>query len=382
MGRGTDHGGSAKRDLRSYSLFIHILFDRNPVGRLVTRTTGDIQTLNEIFSSGIVVLFGDLITLIWIVTAMILLNAKLALVAVAVLPLLIAVSFYFRSRLRDAFREVRVRVAAINAFLQEHLSGMRIVQLFNRERHVDEEFAAVNRKAREGHLMTVKLFSVFFPAMEILSALSVALILVRGGYLILDDTLTLGTLVAFFQYGERFFRPIRDMAEKYNIFQAGIASAERVFELLDTRPEMSQPSHPVDPEHEKGSIEFDHVSFSYDGKEDVLKDISFQVNPGKTVAIVGATGSGKSTIANLIGRFYDVRKGAVKVNDVDVRLQEQERLLRNISYVHQDVFIFQGVSVKISHWAKPVRMKKSGLPLKRCMLTPSSTLYRNAMMKF
>lgn len=327
------------RHLQTHSLRF---FDRNPVGRLVTRVTSDVQTLSEIFSSGVVVVFGDLFTLIGIVVAMFLLNWKLAIVAIAVVPLMVAATFFYRGRLRHAFRDVRLKTAAINSFLQEHLSGVRIVQLFRIEKRTSERFSAINSKLRDSHLSTVAIFSIFFPILEVISALALALIILRGGFLSLDGALSIGVLVAFIQYTERFFRPIRDLAEKWNIFQSGIASAERVFKLLDTPPTVVDPPDAQVVDDPQGKIEFENVHFSYDGEEEVLHGVDFSIEPGQTVAIVGATGAGKSTIINLVGRFYDVTDGEIRVDGLDVRKWCQEPLLENIAYVSQDVFLFAG----------------------------------------
>ncbi len=340
-------GESVIYDLRR-QLFAHIqsqslrFFDRNPVGRLVTRLTSDVQTLSEIFTSGIVVFFGDIFTLIGIIVAMLLLNVKLAVVAFLMVPLMASITFVFRNRLRDAFRKVRLKTAAINAFLQEHLSGMRIVQLFNHQKHTDDAFARVNGEFRRANLDTVALFAAFFPLLELVSALAVATIILRGGYLSLNGTLTVGVLIAFLQYTERFFRPIRDLAEKWNIFQSGMASAERVFKLLDSPPQIVDSADAGCCDQTEGRIEFRDVHFSYDGSEEVLHGIDFSIDPGQTVAIVGATGAGKSTIINLIGRFYDVTRGAVLIDGKDVREWKRDLLLENIAYVHQDVFLFSG----------------------------------------
>jgi len=334
-------------DLRR-EIFAHIqkqslrFFDRNPVGRLVTRVTSDVQTLSEIFSSGIVVFFGDLFTLVGIIIAMMMLNWKLALVSITVVPITVVITFFFRSRLRDVFREVRLKTAAINSFLQEHLSGIRIVQLFNHQKATEENFSEVNNELKSAHLKTVALFSAFFPLLELTSALAVALIIIKGGYLSLDGAISIGVLIAFIQYTERFFRPIREMAEKWNIFQAGMASAERVFKLLDTAPLIIDSDGAGCCDEAKGRIEFCNVDFSYDGEEEVLHDVSFTIEPGQTVAIVGATGAGKSTIINLIGRFYDVTSGSVVVDGLDVREWNKDNLLRHIAYVNQDVFLFSG----------------------------------------
>jgi len=317
-------------------------FDKNPVGRLVTRVTSDVQTLSEIFSSGVVVIFGDMFILIGIIVAMLMLNWKLALISFMIVPFIVVVTFFFRSKLREAFRDVRLKTASLSSLLQEHFSGIRIVQLFSHEKTASEQCSKRSAELRKGHLQTVSLFSIFFPMLELLSAIAVALIIVRGGFLVLDDAVTLGVLVAFIQYTERFFRPIRELAEKWNIFQSGMASAERVFKLLDTKPGIQNNCKSLKPEIFKGSVAFKDVSFNYNGEDDVISDLDFSVKPGETIAIVGATGAGKSTIINLIGRFYDVTKGNILVDDIDVKDWDQEELLSNIAYVQQDVFLFSG----------------------------------------
>ncbi len=340
-------GEQVMLDIRQ-EIFAHIqkqslqFFDKNPVGRLVTRNTSDVQTLSEIFSSGIVVVFGDIFTLIGIIVAMLLLNWKLALVSFVVVPPMLFITFFFRTRLRKVFRDVRVRTAAISAFLQEHLSGIRIVQLFNHEDKTDRSFAKRNHEAKKAHLKTVSLFSVFFPLMEIMSSFAIALIIVRGGFLTLNEGLSIGVVIAFLQYTERFFRPIRELAEKWNIFQSGIASAERVFDLLDHEPGIVERENAISLDSLKGSVEFKDVHFSYNDNDEVLKGVNFKIDPGDTVAIVGATGAGKSTIINLIGRFYDVTDGAVLVDNVDVRDYSTSSLLNHMAYVSQDVFLFGG----------------------------------------
>jgi ATP-binding cassette, subfamily B, multidrug efflux pump len=340
-------GEQVMLDIRQ-EIFAHIqkqslkFFDKNPVGRLVTRTTSDVQTLSEIFSSGIVVVFGDVFTLIGIIVAMLLLNWKLALVSFVVVPPMLFITFFFRTRLRKVFRDVRVRTAAISSFLQEHLSGIRIVQLFNHEARTESNFAEKNSDARTSHLKTVALFSVFFPMMEIMSSFAIALIIVRGGFLTLNEGLSIGVVIAFLQYTERFFRPIRELAEKWNIFQSGIASAERVFDLLDHEPGIVDKNKTISLDSLNGSVEFRDVRFSYNNSDEVLKGVNFKIESGETVAIVGATGAGKSTIINLIARFYDVNEGSVLVDDVDVRDWSNSSLLDHMAYVSQDVFLFSG----------------------------------------
>jgi ATP-binding cassette subfamily B multidrug efflux pump len=317
-------------------------YDRNPVGRLMTRLTGDVDVLNELFTSGVVTIVGDVVTLLGIMVAIFLMNAELALVAFSVLPLIFLVTLVFRSRVRETYRDVRTALARMNANLQENITGMTTTHVMNREARQFEGFAQTNADHRDANVRSIFYYAVFFPAVEFIGALAAALIVWYGGRQVLGAHLTVGALVAFFQYSQRFFRPISDMTEKYNILQSAMASSERIFNLLDEQVEVAPPAAPrsVSPVH--GAIEFDHVHFAYQAGEEVLKDVSFSVAPGEKVAIVGATGAGKTTIISLLTRFYDVRQGAIRVDGLDVREWDEGALRRAIGVVLQDVFLFSG----------------------------------------
>jgi ATP-binding cassette, subfamily B, multidrug efflux pump len=334
-------------DLR-VEIFAHLqrldlrYYDRNPVGRLMTRVTNDVEVLNELFGSGVVTVFGDVFTLVFIMAAMLLLDWRLALVTFAVLPLVAAVAFLFRAYVRRANQEIRVRLARINSFLQERVTGMRVVQLFGREAASRRRFAEINRDHLDSHLRTITYYALFFPAIEILTAVALALILWYGGGGVVQGTLTVGIIAAFLQYARRFFRPIQDLSEKYNLLQGAIASSERIFQLLDTRPEVLEPEEAVRlPSPSRGEVEFRDVWFRY--AEDapwVLRGVSFRARPGERVAIVGATGAGKSTIINLLMRFYDPQRGRVLFDGVPVDRVTTSELRARIGLVLQDVFLF------------------------------------------
>ena len=317
-------------------------FDRNPVGRLVTRVTNDVETLNEMYTSVLVNLFRDVFVLVGIAGIMLAYNARLALLGFAVLPLVVVAAMVFRTQARSAYRQMRARLARINAFLSENISGMRIIQIFRREREQFAEFDEINRSYLQATLRHVTVFAVFRPVIDFLASLALALIIAYGGHQVLGRELPLGVLVAFIQYVQRFFRPITELAEKFNILQSAMASAERIFAVLDTPPGIVDPPVPRVPARVRGAVEFDHVWFAYDGEHWVLQDVSFRVEPGETVAFVGHTGAGKTSILNLIGRFYDVQRGAVRVDGIDVREWPQEELRRHIAVVQQDVFLFTG----------------------------------------
>jgi ATP-binding cassette subfamily B protein len=317
-------------------------YDRNPVGRLMTRVMGDVQALHELFTSGVVAIFGDFVTLVGIVVAMFLLDWRLALVANLVLPALIAISLLFRARVRRSYAEIRTWVAAMNAFLQEHLTGMRVVQLFGRETATSARFAALNGAHRDVQLRTVGYYALFFPAIEFVSAVALALILAAGGRRVGSEGLQLGLLIAFMQYAERFFRPISDLSEKYNTFQAAMASAERIFGLLDRTATIRSPAQPIRLHRARGHIVFEHVDFAYDPREPVLHDVSFEVRPGEKLAIVGATGAGKTSILSVLTRLYEIQSGRVLLDGVDIRELELQGLRRQVGVVLQDVFLFAG----------------------------------------
>jgi len=317
-------------------------FDRNPVGRLMTRVTNDIEALNEAFSSGIVTAFGDVFTLVFILAAMLRLDWRLALVTFTVLPFVFAAAFVFRGLIRRAFQDIRVRLARINAYLQEHLSGVRVVQLFGRERETMERFAAINRDHLHANLRSITWYALFFPTIEVLTAVAMALILWYGGWQALGGAVSVGVVAAFLQYTRRFFRPIQDLSEKYNLLQGALAAAERVFALLDTEPEITDPADPLHlPVPGRGEIEFRDVWFRYgDEGEWVLRGVSFAARPGDRVAIVGATGAGKSTIINLLMRFYEPDRGEILLDGVPIHRVPIAELRGRIGLVLQDVFLF------------------------------------------
>lgn len=317
-------------------------FDRNPVGRLMTRLTSDVEVLNETFTSGVVAIFLDLFTLLGIMIVLCYLNLRLAIITFTVLPFLFVAAMIFRARVHRTYRSVRKRVAAINAFLQENITGMSVVQIFNRETAQYEKFSHRNKKLYQAHLDTVVAYAVFYPAIEILSAIAIALIIWFGGRGVLAGAMTFGALVAFIQYAQRFYRPISDLSEKYNILQAAMASSERIFDLLDNEPRIQDSRNPKKIPTIPAEVIFDHVSFSYNPGEEVLHDVSFRVAPGEKVAIVGYTGAGKTTIINLLSRFYDVEQGRILIDGVDIRDFSQRDLHRYIATVLQDVFLFSG----------------------------------------
>jgi ATP-binding cassette subfamily B protein len=318
-------------------------YDRNPVGRLMTRVTSDVDVLNDLFTSGVVTIFGDVFTLVGIMAVMLGMNWRLALVAFAVLPLIVLVAQWFRSHVRDSYRTVRGWIARINAFLQENITGMTTVQLFRREALNFWRFDEIDRKHRDANFESIFYYSVFYPAIEIVAALASALIIWYGGASVLRHTLTIGALVAFLQYSQRFFRPISDMSEKFNVLQSAMASSERIFKLLDEPVVVESPRRPVGRgAAAAGHIVFEGVWFAYKDDDYVLRDVSFEVRPGQRVGIVGATGAGKSTITNLLLRFYDVNRGRITVDGVDIRDLDLADLRRLVSLVLQDVHLFSG----------------------------------------
>jgi ATP-binding cassette subfamily B protein len=318
-------------------------YDRNPVGRLMTRVTSDVDVLNDLFTSGVVTIFGDVFTLAGIMAVMLWMNWRLALVAFSVLPLIFMVTQWFRRNVRDSYRTVRGLIARINAFLQENITGMSTVQLFRRERMNFARFDTIDREHRDANVDSIFYYAVFYPAIEVVSTLATSLIIWYGGGSVLQQTLTLGALVAFVQYSQRFFRPISDMSEKFNVMQSAMASSERIFKLLDEPVAIESPAQPKrrQPPAE-GQIRFEHVWFAYNDDDFVLKDVSFEVRPGERVGIVGATGSGKTTLINLLLRFYDVRRGRITIDGVDVRQLDLADVRGLFSLVLQDVHLFSG----------------------------------------
>jgi ATP-binding cassette subfamily B protein len=328
-------------------------FDRNPVGRLMTRVTSDVDVLNDLFTSGVVSIFGDVFTLVGIMVVLLVMDWRLALTTFAVLPLIVLVTQWFRRNVRESYRTVRTWIARINAFLQENITGMSTVQLFRREALNFERFDGINATHRDANIDSIFYYAVFYPAIEIIASLSSALILWYGGLRVMGDTLTLGVLVAFIQYATRFFRPISDMSEKFNILQSAMASSERIFKLLDepvtiASPQVPAPGSPGRAPH----IVFEHVWFAYNGEDHVLRDVSFEVLPGQRVGLVGATGSGKTTIINLLMRFYDVGKGRILVDGVDIRDLPLDRVRGLYALVLQDVHLFSGTiadNIRLGH---------------------------------
>jgi ATP-binding cassette subfamily B protein len=329
------YGHLQRLDLRFY--------DRNPVGRLMTRVTTDVDVLNDMFTGGVVAIFGDVFTLVGIMVVLLAMDWRLALIAFSVLPLIVLITQWFRRNVRETYRTVRVWIARINAFLQEHITGMSTVQLFGQEARRFDRFNEINAAHRDANLDSILYYAVFYPAIEIVGALASSLIIWFGGGWVLADSLSLGSLVAFLLYSQRFFRPISDMSEKFNVLQAAMASSERIFAVLDTpvsiqTPERPSPAAPGP----SGRIVFDDVSFAYDGSNDVLRSVSFEVQPGQRVGVVGATGAGKTTLINVLLRFYDVSRGRILVDDVDVRALDLQDLRRRFGLVLQDVQLFSG----------------------------------------
>jgi ATP-binding cassette, subfamily B, multidrug efflux pump len=324
-------------------------YDRNPVGRTMTRVTSDVEVLNELFSSGVVTIFGDIFTLLLIVAAMFALDWQLALLTLAVMPFVFAVAIVFRSRIRQAYRDVRVRLARINAFLQEHISGVAVVQLFGREHAASARFSSINADYLAAHLRSITYYALFFPIIEVLTAVALAIIIIYGGFEIAAGATTVGTLAAFLQFARRFFRPIQDLSEKYNMLQGAMASSERIFELLDTPPADAHSAAPRSlPVPGRGEIEFRNVWFAYlrTGDDEasawdwVLRDVSFRIRPGERIAIVGHTGAGKTSLISLLLRFYEPQRGEILLDGVPVRDVPVDELRDRIGLVLQDVFLF------------------------------------------
>jgi len=340
-------GQRAMRDLR-LDIFRHLgtltpsYYDSRPVGQILTRVTQDVSVLNELFAQGVVAVLGDLFILFGIVGAMLWLDWRLALVTLTTVPLLFLATAVFRARVRVSYRRVRTRLARINAFLQEHLQGLDTLKFFNAEEKETRKFDRANRDHYDAHVQNIFYYAVFFPVVEVIGALAVALILWYGGGGILAGAVTFGVVVAFIQYAERFYQPVRDLSEKYNMILSAMVASERIFELLDTPPAIPEPPAPRPIGRLRGEVEFDRVWFAYQDGEPVLRDVSFRVAPGEKVAIVGATGAGKTTIANLLCRFYEFQQGTVRVDGVDIRQIEGKSLRRGIGLVLQDVFLFSG----------------------------------------
>ena len=334
-------------DLRT-QIFNHIqrlalkFFDKTPIGRLVTRATNDVEALGELFSSGIVMVFSDIFIIVWILAFMFFMDFNLSLVTLSVLPVLIYGTFLFRRKARESYRDVRLHLARLNSYMQEHVTGMSVVQIFNKQKDELKRFSDINRDYRTANINSIFYYAVFYPSVELLSSIAIGLIIWYGGGEVVQGVLTIGVLFAFIQYTEMFFRPIRDLSEKYNIMQTAMASSERIFKLLDNKTFIRNPVNPFKLDSVKGSIEFKNVWFAYNKDEYVLKDISFNINPGETVAIVGHTGAGKTSIINILTRFYDIEKGEILLDGINIENIDKRELRKYISMVLQDVFLFSG----------------------------------------
>jgi len=334
-------------DIRS-KIFSHLqkqslrFFDKNPVGRLMTRVTSDVESLNQMFTQGIVTIFGDIFLLFGIIIALLYLDFRLALWTFSVIPVLFIITFIFRSKVRQAFRNIRKWIATINSYVQENITGMTIVQVFNRERKNFAHFREINARHTDAHVKTVFFYALFYPAVELVSAVAIALVIWRGGIYKIEGLTTFGALVAFIQYAQMFFRPISDLSEKYNIMQQAMASSERIFKLLDTKPDVVL----TDEAHSNGSLRgeiiFKDVSFAYDQDNYVLKNISFTLQPGTSIALVGHTGAGKTSIINILARHYDIQSGEILIDGIPLKQWDLAELRRQMAVVLQDVFLFSG----------------------------------------
>ena len=331
-------------------LFRHVesltmrFFDTTPVGKIVTRLTNDVEAINEVFSNILIKLFRNAVKMIGLAVIMLSLNTRMALYSFVLLPVVAALTLVFRMISRKAYRLTRTRLTALNTFLSEHISGMKVIQVFGQERKKFGEFEERSNSLYRASFREMMVFAVFRPLIYLLSVAALMIIMVSGGTSVLQGTITLGTLYIFLQYITSFFEPIQELAEQFTTLQSAISAAEKIFTLLDTEPLIPAEDHPVLLPEIKGKITFDHVWFSYSGEADdwVLKDVSFTIEPGQSVAFVGATGAGKSSILNLIGRYYDIQKGSIRIDDVDIRDMSREQIRRAVGQVQQDVFLFTG----------------------------------------
>ncbi|MDZ7638067.1 MAG: ABC transporter ATP-binding protein [Bryobacterales bacterium] len=317
-------------------------YDRNPVGRLVTRVTTDVDVLNELFASGLVTALADVLSLSLIVTAMFWLSPQLTLLLLLAVPVVVYATYRFRKASQEGYSQTRLATAKINAFLNEHVTGIAVLQLFNRQQRAKDDFSEVNQEYREAMRRTIFAYGWFYPVVEFTGAVALAAILARAGVLIQNDAVSIGALVAFFQYGSRFFRPIQELSEKYNLLQSALSAGERIFKLIDTPLEIEPPASPKSFPEQARAIEFENVWFAYNGEDWVLRDFSVRIEPGEMVAIVGHTGAGKTTLISLLLRFYDVQKGSIRIGGIDIRELDSRDLRRHFGIVLQDPYLFTG----------------------------------------
>ncbi len=342
-------GQNVMLDLRQ-KLFSHLqnlhqqFFDKNPIGRLMTRVTSDVESLNQIFTQGLVMVFGDFLLIGGIVIMMLTIHLPLALWTLSVIPILLFISFLFRKKVRTSYSQIRYYLAKINAYLQEHISGMNIVQLYNREVKNFEKFKEINWNHTAAYIKTIFYYALFYPAVELMGAVALGIIIYRSAYYVQNELVTFGIIVAFIQYAQMFFRPISDLSEKYNILQSALASSERIFKLLNTKPVIYSASDSYNKDSISHAIEFCNVSFAYDG-EFVLHDINLIIPAGKRYALVGHTGAGKTTLTRLLGRFYEIQKGEIRIDGINIKKWDLDNLRSHMAVVQQDVFLFSGTIV-------------------------------------
>ncbi len=337
-------GQSVIRDLR-VDVFDHIVdlrlkyFDRTPIGRLITRTVSDLETISDIFSQGLIQIIGDLLQLAVVIGVMFYTDWRLTLIVLTPMPIMILATYYFKEAMKSAFQDVRKWISHLNTFLQEHISGISIIQYFAREKQEFEKFEPINAEHRNAHIRANWYFSIFFPVIEIIMAIALGLLVWYGSKSALEGRITLGVVVAFIMYINMIFRPVRELVDKFNTLQMGMVGAERIFSVLDTNELTNQEGTHI-PETLEGKIEFENVWFAYEEEKWVLKDVSFTVKPGETLALVGATGAGKSSVINILSRFYEINKGSIKLDGIDIRAYDLNFLRRSIAVVLQDVFLF------------------------------------------
>ncbi len=334
------------RDIR-IQLYKHILrlrlqfFDRNPIGRLVTRNISDVETLSDVFSQGVAAMIGDLLQLFFILGIMFYTDWRMTLISLSTLPLLIVSTYIFKEKIKSAFNEVRNAVANLNSFVQEHITGMNIIQIFNSEEREFKKFEIINNEHRKANLKSVLYYSIYYPVAEVIQAIGIGLLVWYGAKGVISEFTTIGVLIAFIMYIQMFFRPIRMIADRFNTLQMGVVSTSRIIKLLDSKEHISDEGM-LEPSHVKGKVEFSQVWFAYEKDNYVLKNVSFKAAPGETIALVGATGAGKTSVINLLSRFYEINLGVIRIDDVDIRDYTLSGLRKNIGVVLQDVFLFSG----------------------------------------